>query len=645
MSPGVADVSRGIAGIAVGLLLSLGCLTPAGAATSGWIDISPPGDPLTALVAGPGPEPVLLAAHPTLGLFRSANGGDSWNSAGAQLRNPWGSTWVTALALSADGVRAAAGTRGSGLFVSDDGGKNWLPAGIGFDLSVDVITGLRFNPRNGDHILCGTNSGLFQSVDAGQSVERVRIPTAGRAPGRVMTLEFHPTDSLRAFAALDPGGLFATSDGGATWVPAGNGLLATPEILAFRSEAGAGTVALAAGPTGLARWRADLRRWAPIGYGLPDQHPLSTLLPVPDHGSQWLAGTLDGRIFASDNDGETWRHLPGPDQPGPLVLAHGARGTLLLAGGAGFFRSTDHGLSWEARDRGLPEFRTRILLADAAPSGRLHAAGAGGLRRTETFGEQWERLGSGLTPAGFTFGDLAAHPLAPDRLAGATDRGIVRSDDSGLTWWNTGLGRWTGAVAWLEPPSVGLVAVGGDSETTRAWRSTDDGATWSETTQAPCDAGAWVQCGPLGCYLAGSALRRSDDDGVTWMPLALPPAANRVTALCVPEAPRLLCGTDVGLFQSTDRGASWSPAGFAGARILGLVRGGPESRTLLLLTRDALHVSRDRAASWIRLPLSPEMGGPLALALDASERVAAVATETGLYARELPQDAAHRPNR
>lgn len=625
-------------GIALALLTAAALAAPAARCEAGgWVDITPPGGPLSELVVGSGPVPLLLVAHPALGLYRSTDGGESWTASGDDLRNPWGSTWVTALDLAVDGTRAAAGTRGSGLFISNDGGAEWRPSGIGFDLSVERITALRFDPRDAARLLIGTNAGLFQSVDAGQSVQRVHIPTGGRAPGTVVALAFHPSDSLRAYAALAPGGLFATSDGGASWVPAGAGLVAPPELLAFRRRND--TVALAATGAGLARWEAELRRWAPVGRGLPSHPPLSALVAQSGTPGAWLAGTRDGRLFGTTDDGATWRRLDAPVQPGPLLLASTAAGRLYLAGGGGLFVSDPAGAPWRPIEAGLPGFQPRLLIADATRPGRLLAGGGGGLRRSDDYGTTWQRLGDGLPPAAFPFGDLAAAPGEPRRIAGATDGGLVRSEDGGVTWGTTGLTRWTGGVTW-PAASGGLLAVGGEGGTSRVWLSRDEGATWSETSQAPFDAGLWLATTDAGVFLAGSVLQRSDDGGGTWISLSLPPGTRRMTTLLGTGGGRLLGGTDRGLFASADRGATWTPIGLAGERIVTLLRR-PEAHGdgLLLLSTRGIDVLSAEAEPRAHLDLPAALGGPLALAVDASGRVLYVAGEGGLYARELAPSA------
>jgi photosystem II stability/assembly factor-like uncharacterized protein len=136
---------------------------------------------VTAIVADPTDPAIMYAstgegffntdALPGGGVFKSTDGGDSWNPLSATVPtgdptgHPWG--WVNDLAISPDGAT----------------------------------------------LLAATRSGLWRGLFGGTSWTRV-------AAGRFGDVKFHPRDSLRAVA----GGLFNgsaryTTDGGITWNP------------------------------------------------------------------------------------------------------------------------------------------------------------------------------------------------------------------------------------------------------------------------------------------------------------------------------------------------------------------------------------------------------------------------------------------
>ncbi len=131
-------------------------------------------------------------------MFRSADGGQSWQAASAGLPN----TWVQALAVGGDALYA--GTYG-GVFRSADGGQNWQAASAGLTNSyVNALT------VGGDALYAGTYGGVFRSADGGQSWQAA---SAGLTNSYVNALAVGG-DALYAGTY---GGVFRSADGGQSW--------------------------------------------------------------------------------------------------------------------------------------------------------------------------------------------------------------------------------------------------------------------------------------------------------------------------------------------------------------------------------------------------------------------------------------------
>lgn len=131
-----------------------------------------PGPGITVMAADPGNPMTVYAGTAGAGVYRSLDGGTSWDAVNTGITH----FDVTALVIASDGSALYAGTRTGGVFKSTDGGASWTAMNDGLD----------------PHIL---------------------------------SLEIAPTGDETLFAGVDGGGgVYKSIDGGVTWVAANDGL-------------------------------------------------------------------------------------------------------------------------------------------------------------------------------------------------------------------------------------------------------------------------------------------------------------------------------------------------------------------------------------------------------------------------------------
>jgi photosystem II stability/assembly factor-like uncharacterized protein len=153
------------------------------------------------------------------GIYKTTDGGNSWTLLSAPVA--WG---YLSLAVSpANPSTVYAGTDSWGLLISGDGGMTWSQAtGVPNTLSVNALA---IDPQNPNNVYAGSTNGMFVSTDAGNTWNMASngLPV-GANFGAIAINPFTSTvlAGLNGIGGVDTGGMFMSSDGGNTWLPAGN---------------------------------------------------------------------------------------------------------------------------------------------------------------------------------------------------------------------------------------------------------------------------------------------------------------------------------------------------------------------------------------------------------------------------------------
>jgi hypothetical protein len=237
-----------------------------------------------------------------------------------------------------------AGSRGSGLWRSADGGRTWddlhLPQPDVFSVAVSTADGA---------VYAGCEpSMLFRSDDGGSSWRELeRLPALPSAPtwsfpprpwtSHVRWIAPSPHEAGVVLAGIELGGLMRSGDRGETWEDRRPGAKLDVHSLAWHPAA-PGRAYEAAGD-GTA-WSDDGgRSWAPIDAGRDRNYAWAIALDADDPDT-WYASVSTGP-FAAHGDrhaegvvyrfaGERWETVAGPFDSMPYALCHA--GGALFAG-------------------------------------------------------------------------------------------------------------------------------------------------------------------------------------------------------------------------------------------------------------------------------------------------------------------------
>jgi photosystem II stability/assembly factor-like uncharacterized protein len=370
-------------------------------------------------------------------------------------------------------------------------------------------------------ILATRSAGLFATPDGGQTW----VPSVGGLPtsGSISWLGMFPNGGNVVLSLVD-GIPYRSSDLGMHWRRSAGGLA---QDLRFTSAAivpGSATTALAGGFNGLFRSDDAGMHWMAVGSGLPSAHPMTFISVSPLQPENLLAGV--GNIFS-----------------------HGGR----------IFGSTDGGATWHETDHGLPANTIQIqgLWSVTQPSTAWIVSGS--IYRTDDAGNHWSRDAFGLPPHGF--GEAMA-VLRGNRQF-VVDNGLPYVRGGGIGAWTMLTSAWS-ATSLVH--SAGVGPDGGPMVATDTGLFTTDsrGFQWDDLAATlPPRSNIYS----LLASTDGKTLYAGDDSGVWrlssqqfWVSTGsgLPVDATVRAIVGLPGPPsRLLCATDYGVYASTTALTGW----------------------------------------------------------------------------------------
>jgi photosystem II stability/assembly factor-like uncharacterized protein len=560
---------------------------PAATATPHWLPIGPAGGEVTTAAFAPSAPEIAFAGTANAGMFRSADGGESWAPAGAGIPLPG----ITALVIAPrdpDTVYAGAlsdqtSNLQAGIFLSRDGGASWLsttpaPGVLTFGFAVD--------PHDPTLIYAATSAGLLRT--------RIGEPTWSRIFQPALFVASVAVDPLRSstlyagvYNTSGPGGVYRSTDSGRSWSrPGGSGQDAFANAggafnLVFDPTTKDTLYAIAGITYGeIYRTRDGGRSWSHVAH--PALGEVAALAIGP---SGTLYATLTGNgpaILRSVDHGSTWTP-PSGGGPQDFIswqavapgATTGAPETLIAAGQLGIWRSADGARTWLPSSHGLIAHRVSSLLAtpDALLVTVDSSRGGAGLFHSQDHGLHWQRTPDrGIEPNAL----FAVDPRQPLTLYGVSIQ-LLKSIDGGLAWTRLSYPVDDAVVAVLVDPArsdtvyVDAVPHSVPGEHCEIGKSTDGGATWT-CYPAPGDGFLALAIDPRQpetLYGAGTfGVWRSIDGGATWVTASQGLPADCCTGMAVDsslgtEPAKLYAATAAGLYASVDGAATWHLLGAA----------------------------------------------------------------------------------
>ncbi|HMN10464.1 MAG TPA: hypothetical protein PKC83_16935 [Gemmatimonadaceae bacterium] len=334
--------------------------------------------------------------------------------------------------------------------------------------------------------------------------------------GRVMSIAVHPANVGIIYVGTASGGLWKTTNGGATWDPImdreGSYSIGwvtldprNPNVVWVGTGERNSQRSVAYGD-GVYKSEDGGRSWKNVG--LKESEHIGRIVVDPRNsdvvyvaaqGPLWSAGG-DRGLYKTSDGGKSWTRVLAisdntgvsdvvldPRNPDVIVAASYQRRRhffTLINGGpeSAIHRSTDGGKSWTKVNTGLPsEELGRIGLAispqdpDVLYANVEAANRRGGMYRSTDNGVTWQRM-SDFNQGAMYYGDVFADPHDFDRIY-VPDVLFQVSDDGGRTMraMSTRAMHVDNHIIWVDPRNANHMLVGNDGG---LYRSYDRGQTW-----------------------------------------------------------------------------------------------------------------------------------------------------------------------
>jgi photosystem II stability/assembly factor-like uncharacterized protein len=318
-----------------------------------------PRDTVTAIVVNPNDPDILYAGMQNAGIYKSIDGGNSWQPAYLGLTN----AAIVSLVIDFQNTEILyAGIQSGGVYKTNDGGATWQAANEGItraEIDKSRTNIVVISPQSPETLyLFQGYGGYYQSANRGQSWKYI----VNSCPASITSLIVSPVNPEVLFAASEASagcqtGIYQSMDGGETWkmvfqipadgwAPLGNNLSISQDgrYLLFKMGYEGAYISVDEGIN-----------WKKFNKFTLDT---STCTIRPENGSIIICVDGGTGFIKSQDAGISWHALVGYTETNSLgskyitAFKPGAQ-EIMLIGGNGIYESTDGGSSWNNLSNGL----------------------------------------------------------------------------------------------------------------------------------------------------------------------------------------------------------------------------------------------------------------------------------------------------
>ena len=335
----------------------------------------------------------MIFSGTSAGLFSSNDRGIKWDKVTEGLTVSTIRTITVSPNFVNDGT-VFAGTNNTGIFKSTNGGETWMQANSGLkDLKMWMLD-ISPNYSNDGIVFVTGKSGLYKSVDRGDSWNYISIGSeVGERVIQAIDISNNFAQDFTLFIATSLG-IFKSENGGQTW------------------------------------------------NNLSETYIKSRILEIstsPNFAEDQtiLTGTLGDFLYRSIDGGNTWDKINNETLNNISVHSidfsseYSENGLIIIGSNLGAFKSNDFGETWISMSNGLPSSQKMISSVKISPNGTMFVGLPNeGIYKSDDSGETWDQINFGLFNDYVSVIDISPNFVNDNIIyAGTLGSGVFRSSE------------------------------------------------------------------------------------------------------------------------------------------------------------------------------------------------------------------------
>jgi len=600
--------------------------------TANWISLGPTnnGGRTISHAFDPTDSDILWAGSAAGGLWKTTNGGDSWQPMTDYLP----SLAIGAIAINPNnrdimliGTGEAYGWRfmvnGVGILKSTDRGLTWNQTSFTYLQPQGVSCyAMVWDPINTNNIYAGCTNGFWRSTDMGETWTRTLM-------GRATAVVINKQEPNILYTILGASGLYKSTNYGESWNILNNGI-PQGSIIGFSS------------------------------LSICDDFPNILYAGLSrNDGSGKMLG-----FYRSNDYGETWSQLSTPDFycyiPPYQDLCQGwydnvtavspIDSNLVYTGGINLYRTTNSGVDWETPAG--PLFYPTVHVDhhsfgfDPSDPMKLYSFNDGGVYKSTDGGATWNEKNNGLVT--FQLYSISSALTDTNIISGGSQDNTTQTVDNsnGNTEWSSWWGG-DGMITNIDHTNSQIMYA--ESEFGNHGKTNNGGISAYQINNGITEAGAWITpviidpIDPNVLYTASNTkIYKTTNGGILWTPIGNIPYCKALTTDHLNPEQIYAASWDYqsgfnAFYYSSDGGSTWNTRPSPGFRVTD-IEGDLSEEGVLYVTVNAfdgnpkVYKSVDFANSWIDITnnLPPVGINAIAISLYNTSHLY-VATDLGVY--------------